>query len=224
MRDQDDDKDIISVSCVDDANVDKEETNNTHKQGDLSIFVRDEHDTLLLDVKLTILSCNRRILKIDSPNGIQLGYVKKGRFSAYEICDANHHSLLNFDMKSKNHEYKAEVTDTKNGNKIAVIKQREIESDILSFQINYKSASTTLQKVLIMVAGISEIQQQQENELCSLARYALFLLAFVIMACLKGKAGKIGEFVDKWGDCIGFMSTIPCTIFENLNGFCDICQ
>lgn len=61
-----------------DANVTKEETNNTPKQGDVSIFLRDEHDILLLDVKLTKLRCNRRIMKIDSPNGIQLGCVKKG--------------------------------------------------------------------------------------------------------------------------------------------------
>ncbi|XP_076105972.1 uncharacterized protein LOC143074369 [Mytilus galloprovincialis] len=254
IPDQEDGKDIISVSCADDADVAKEETNNTPKQGDVSIFLRDEHDILLLDVKLTKLRCNRRIMKIDSPNGIQLGYVKKGRFSAYEICDANHHSLFHIDMQSKNHEYMSEVKNTRNGNKIAVIKQRQIDSDMLSFQINYKAALTTLQKVLIMVAGISEIQEQQETHLFSLARCllipkyfivsviyiiiglfsivlytfvlidALFFLAFIIIAYLKDKGRKIDEEIEKWGNCIGIMSTIPCIIYRNLNEFFDIYQ
>ncbi|VDI08635.1 Hypothetical predicted protein, partial [Mytilus galloprovincialis] len=58
------------------------------------------------------------------------------RFSAYDIYDANHHSIFKFGMKSKRHECKAEVTDTKYENKIAVIEQREIDSDMLSFQID----------------------------------------------------------------------------------------
>ena len=57
--------------------MDKEDTNNKHNQRDVSIFLRDEHDSLLLDVKLTKLNCSRKFMKIDSPNGIQLGYVKK---------------------------------------------------------------------------------------------------------------------------------------------------
>lgn len=111
-----------------------------------------------------------------------------------------------------------------------------------------------MQKVLIMVAGISEVQDQQETHLCSLARCllipkyfivsiiyiiiglfsivlytfvlidALFLLAFIIMAYLKGKGRKIDEIVEKWGSCIGIMSTIPCTIYRNLNEFFDIYQ
>lgn len=68
----------LYICILIDANVCKEEKNNTHKQGDVSIFLRDEHDTLLLDVTLTKLSCSRRMTKVDSPNGFQLGFVKKG--------------------------------------------------------------------------------------------------------------------------------------------------
>lgn len=42
------------------------------------IYLKDEHEGLLLEVRLTELSCQRRILKVDSPNGVKLGYVKRG--------------------------------------------------------------------------------------------------------------------------------------------------
>lgn len=52
--------------------------NTKKQQGGLPIYLKDEHEGLLLDVRLSKLSCRRRILKIDSPNGVKLGYVKKG--------------------------------------------------------------------------------------------------------------------------------------------------
>lgn len=52
--------------------------NTKGEQGVLPIYLKDEHEGLLLDVRLSRLSCRRRILKIDSPNGVKLGYIKKG--------------------------------------------------------------------------------------------------------------------------------------------------
>lgn len=58
--------------------MDNGNTNNKNRQGDLSICVRDEHDSLLIDVKTTSFSYRRKILKIESPNGIRLGYIRMG--------------------------------------------------------------------------------------------------------------------------------------------------
>lgn len=56
----------------------KEDQNIAQEKGDILINFKDEHNGLLLDVKLSELSCGRSISKIESPNGVILGYVKKG--------------------------------------------------------------------------------------------------------------------------------------------------
>lgn len=51
---------------------------------------------------------------------------------------------------------------------------------ILNGLISDISATTMLQKVLIMIAGINVSLQQQENEQCSVARYLLITKLFIV--------------------------------------------
>ncbi|CAG2253334.1 unnamed protein product [Mytilus edulis] len=138
IRSKEEKRDTISVTYVEDENVNKDDSTTKQEKEDLFIYLKDDHEGLLLEVRLTELSCRRRILKVDSPNGVKLGYVKKGRFSGYEICDANHISLFRFKLKSRNNEYMAEVTDAKTGKLTAILTQYEVEPDIQSFMIKCK--------------------------------------------------------------------------------------
>ncbi|CAC5361204.1 unnamed protein product [Mytilus coruscus] len=135
MRSKEEDRDIISVSYFEDENVNKEDSSTKQEKEDLFMYLKDDHEGLLLEIRLSELSCRRRILKVESPNGVKLGYVKKGLFSGYEICDANHISLFRFKLKSTNNEFKAEVTDSKTGKITAKLTQCEVEPDMQSFKI-----------------------------------------------------------------------------------------
>ncbi|XP_076106798.1 uncharacterized protein LOC143075310 [Mytilus galloprovincialis] len=98
IRSKEEKRDTISVTYVEDENVNKDDSTTKQEKEDLFIYLKDDHEGLLLEVRLTELSCRRRILKVYSPNGVKLGYVKKGRFSGYEICDPNHISLFHFKL------------------------------------------------------------------------------------------------------------------------------
>ncbi|XP_076105971.1 uncharacterized protein LOC143074368 [Mytilus galloprovincialis] len=254
IRSKEGDTDTISVAYVEEKTVNKEDSTTKQEKEDLFIYLKDDHEGMLLEVRLTELSCQRRILKVESPNGVKLGYVKKGRFSGYEICNPNHISLFRFKMKSRNNEYKAEVTDTKTGKLTAIFTQSEVEPDTQSFEIKYISKPPVLQKILILSAVISELLPRTATDFCytcflipkftfvvilyimiglfSIVLYvalfidALLFIAFVILVVLKGRAKKGDDFFANWGKCMEITFYTPFKIYKTLNKFfgVNICQ